>query len=56
MNTALIDSEPVNLLSRILGDISGSFYKKEKQQISYKRQELEQVQNNIEAIMNECVV
>ncbi len=66
MNTALVNSEAVNLLSPITRQklsqrhlalsliFTAALIEEEKVQIAQKRQQLEQVQNNIEAIMNQC--
>jgi len=66
MNTALVNSEAVNLLSAITGQklsqrhltlsliFTAALIEEEKVQIAQKLQQLEQVQNNTEAIMNQC--
>lgn len=66
MNTALVNSEAVDLLSRITGQrfrqktltlsviFPAVLVGEEKVQIAQKHQELEQLQNNIAAIMNQC--
>jgi len=66
MNTALVNSEAVNLLSPITGQklsqrhltlsmiFTAALIEEEKVQIAQKLQQLEQVQNNTEAIMNQC--